>query len=68
MAFVLAEEEHLRAFEEQALKELVAAADDEVTQDQIDAIGQFCDLVRERRTRFAGHIAGRKARLAAIVK
>jgi hypothetical protein len=68
MNWLIAEDEHRHKFEEAALKEMIDATDSEVTPDQVAAIEQFCEIVRTRRTLWAGKIARRKARLAGITK
>jgi hypothetical protein len=68
-SFVEAEHEDWSKFEDTALREFQARLqDDDLSQDQIDAVELFCDLVRERRTRFAAHITARKAKAAGLVR
>lgn len=68
-SFVEAEHEYWSKYEHTALREFqTQVRDGDLTQDQLDAVEQFCDLVRERRTRFDAHIAARKARTAGLVR
>jgi hypothetical protein len=68
-SFVEAEGRYYREFEHKALTEFrEQLQDDDITQDQLDAVEQFCDLIRERRTRFSSRIVARKSRAAGLVR
>ena len=56
-------------YEDAVLRELYdEVSSGDLTQDQLDAVEEFVDLVRERRTRHVTTLAARKARLAGVRK